>query len=81
MSLPAGDNTTVAEIREKVQQAIYQQAVDSGEQVESIDDINMPIIAVVKDRKIELMARSNFMVANLERGYKFVALERNYTQN
>ena len=59
MSLPSGTATTVGEIKEKVKQGIYQQALDDGEQVE-LENIQTPIIAVVKDRKIEMMARSTF---------------------
>ncbi len=42
----------------------------------TIDDIKTPIICIAKDKKIEIMARGEFELRNLEKGYHLVALER-----
>ena len=75
MALPSGERTTVGEIKEKVRQAILDQANEEGENI-TIDDVAPPIICIVKDQKIEMMARNDFEVGRLERGFKVVALER-----
>ena len=54
---------------------MLEQAIEEGNNV-TIDDIAAPIICVVKDYKIEMMARSDFELGKLERGFKLVALER-----
>jgi len=38
--------------------------------------MNIPIICICKDNKIEMMARNDFELGMLDRGYKLVALER-----
>ena len=65
----------MGEIEEKVRQAILDQAIEEGENI-TIDDVAPPIICIVKDQKIEMMARNDFEVGRLERGFKVVALER-----
>ena len=42
----------------------------------TIDDIKTPIICIAKDKKIEIMARGEFELRNLDKGYHLVALER-----
>ena len=55
-------------------------ALEEGEQV-TIDDILPPIICVSKDFKIEMLARSDFEIGKLEKGFKLVALERQKHDN
>ena len=75
LAVSAGDRTTMSEIKEKVRISVLAQAQKEGENVE-IDDILPPIICIVKDSKIEMMARNDFEIGRLERGYKIVAIER-----
>ena len=42
----------MADIKEKVRQSVYDQAVQEGENV-TIDDILIPIICIAKDNKVE----------------------------
>ena len=79
IQLSQGERTNVGEIKEKVKQAIIDQARDDGVQLDP-DSVLPPIICISKDNKIEIMARSDFEIASLERGYKLVALEREPTQ-
>lgn len=41
-----------------------------------LEDINLPIICIVRDSKIEKMARSDFEIRGLDKNYKLVAVER-----
>ena len=54
---------------------MYDQAKKDGEDV-TLDDVKPPIICIVKDKKIEIMARSDIELSHLEKGYHLVALER-----
>ena len=75
IALQNKERTTVGEIKEKVRQSVHHQAVAEGENV-TLDDVQMPIICIVKDLKIEMMAKSDFEIGNLSSGFKLVALER-----
>ena len=74
-ALAAGDRTTCAEIKERVRQSILDQALEEGEQV-TLDDIHPPIICIAKDSRVERMAKSDTQLCDLEKGYRFVAVER-----
>ena len=52
IALSNGERTNVADIKEKVRQSVYDQAVQEGENV-TIDDILIPIICIAKDNKVE----------------------------
>ncbi len=39
-------------------------------------DLKPPIICIVKDKKIEMMAQQDFELRNLDKGFHFVAVER-----
>ena len=73
--MASGDRATVGEIKEKVKQAVLDQALEEGENI-TLDDLAAPIICIVKDQKVEMMARNDFEIGRLERGFKIVALER-----
>ena len=75
IALSNGERTNVADIKEKVRQSVYDQAVQEGENV-TIDDILIPIICIAKDNKVESMAKNDFEIRNLDKSYKLVALER-----
>ena len=51
------------------------QALQEGESV-TLDDILIPIIAIVKDSKVERMAKNDFEIRNLDKKFTLVALER-----
>ena len=75
LTLPNGGQTTVSDLKEKVKQSIFDQAILDGEEI-TLDDVSLPIICVTKDNKVSMMARSEFTVDCLSSGFKFVALER-----
>ena len=75
LALAAGDRTTTGEIKEKVRQSLYDQAIKDGEDV-TLDDIKAPIICISKDKKIEMMAKTDFQLGHLDKGYHLVAIER-----
>ena len=41
-----------------------------------LEDVQQPLICIVKDKEIEQMARADFVIGCLEKGYELVALER-----
>lgn len=71
----SSERATINEVKDKMRQAIYQNMLAEGEEVK-LEDVQYPIICVSKDNKIEMMARSDFEINCLDRGYKLVALER-----
>ena len=74
-ALTNGPRTTVGEIKEKVRANVLEQYLEEGEQL-TLDDVQPPIICIVKDCKIEMMARSDFELGLLDKGFKLVAIER-----
>ena len=75
LALTNGERTTISDIKEKVRQSILDQALAEGDSC-TLDDIQPPIICIARDNRIEMLARSDFCIGNLESGFKLVALER-----
>jgi hypothetical protein len=42
----------------------------------TLDQVQAPIICIVKERRITAMARNDFVISDLQSGYHFVAVER-----
>ena len=51
------------------------QAREEGETIKP-EEFTAPILCITKDNRIEMMARSEFTISMIERGFKLVALER-----
>ena len=75
MALPSGDRTTIGEMKDKVRSGLLEVAQENNEDV-TIDDISAPIICVVRDNQIHMMARNDFEIGRVDRGFKLVAIER-----
>ena len=75
IALTDGDRTEMSDIKEKVKQAVIDQAREEGETIKP-EEFTAPILCITKDNRIEMMARSEFTISMIERGFKLVALER-----
>ena len=75
----SSEDVTANELKQKVREAVYQQAVDDGEDVK-FEDISLPIICVTKNKLIIQMARGDLRLSDIESGFDIVAVERQKTQ-
>ena len=69
----SSDKAQVSEVKEKVKEALVQYAQENGEDPTKCA---APIICISKDKKIEEMAQSKVQLSRIEKGYEFVAIER-----
>ena len=75
MALPSGERTTIGEMKDKIRGGLLEVAIENNEDV-TIDDISAPILVIVRDNQIQMMARNSLEIGQVERGFKLVAIER-----